>query len=673
MYRFPVTLAVASLVFSTAVAATIRSWPSPQCNTTLQACIDSSVTGDVVRVVQLADVDENLTITRNIELQGNPRLTLRSGRNIEITLNSAAEGDSVFVNGVRFKGGRIDATQTGAGTVTRRVTIRDVTADTLISRGSVRFLVYANQTGTAPFAVTLSRVQVDVDASGFTEASGIVTASKSGPVSGSSLLKLTVLDSVFRFRRATRTSGIQMIDLASAQGDSDLEVLSNTFVGSGYGVAINARAFNEGNHRFKIAHNAIDQFANGVQFFALDAASGSGGLDNNTITRHSGIAFDQFGSTTSTIQNNIFANGNCAFRKVGGAFSATRNLVFATTNSDVNCQLAGSTELRTFDPRFVNLATGDTRLRADSPARNDGRPLTGASFDADGQSRNVDPFIDLGAFETNEEVQTVTPSASNTTANYVTLPPNLFSIPPVANAALFASAASKSNPPLWPTQGNLGVFFQNNQWNVFDQLLASSIGANGRFHVNHVSGGNTILARADSSAGNFFLINDPRINSNPDARLIVTPNWNPFGIGIYDNHAIAVRYDNPNDKWAIYHPDGTLPPFNAYYNVLIASSHLTQAVFQSQTPQAPPAIFGARINLPLLNDNPCAAPLITRVPSGLSDATTPVLLQYVQEVNGGYWYAVNSFEASNPIGVNVYFNGAQAKRCLLDGFGDGFE
>ncbi len=678
MLRISTTLALASLLFSTATHAVIRSWPSAQCASTLQACIESSVAGDTVRVVQLAEVDESLTITQNIDLVGSPRLTLAAGQGIDIRLNTvAADGDSVAVIGVRMKRGRILARQTGTGTITRRVLIRDVTVDQIEPLGA-QYFVFAAQEGTAPFSFTLSRIFMDLDASSFTNVlgSGVVTASKFGGTA-TGRLELFVTDSVFRFRGAPSGSDIRMIRLASDEGDSAMRVTSSTV--SGGRIGIFSQNSNGGNHSYDVSHSTFDQQQSAIVMTTSAAATVTSRVTNNTITRYSQFGLLQSSNINSTLSNNIFANGNCALGG-GGSVSATRNLVFANTDASALCQLVGTTGLRTVDPRFVNLTGGDTRLRPDSPARNDGASLTGLSFDADGQARNLDAAVDLGAYETNEEVLAVAPSASNITSNFVTLPSSLFAVPPTASGRLFAAAATVSSPPLWPTQGNLGVFFQDNppnsQWNVFDQSTASPIFTNGRFHISSVTGNNTILARANSLAGNFFLIDDPRINSNPDARLIVTPNWNPFGTSIYDNHAIAVRYDNPNNKWAIYHPDGTLPPFNAYYNVLIASSHLTQGVFQSLSTQAPLAVFGARINMPLLNDNPCAAPFITRVPSGLGDAATPVLLQYVQETNGGYWYAVNAFEASNPIAVNVYFNAAQAKRCLLntwEGFGNGFE
>jgi hypothetical protein len=58
MLRFFFSLALVTLSLIAPAYATTFVWPSTQCNTTLQACINMAVLGDDVQVAQLADVVE---------------------------------------------------------------------------------------------------------------------------------------------------------------------------------------------------------------------------------------------------------------------------------------------------------------------------------------------------------------------------------------------------------------------------------------------------------------------------------------------------------------------------------------------------------------------------------------------------------------------------------------
>ena len=78
-----------------------------------------------------------------------------------------------------------------------------------------------------------------------------------------------------------------------------------------------------------------------------------------------------------------------------------------------------------------------------------------------------------------------------------------------------------------------------------------------------------------ATAANIILnwtdINNPLTNNNPNAIVLVTPNWNPDGgsDGVYDNASIGVWYDYSNNKWSIFNQDKSAMPVNASFNVLI--------------------------------------------------------------------------------------------------------
>jgi len=81
----------------------------------------------------------------------------------------------------------------------------------------------------------------------------------------------------------------------------------------------------------------------------------------------------------------------------------------------------------------------------------------------------------------------------------------------------------------------------------------------------------TQQATAGNTSGNYTLIDHPMTNGDPNAILIVTPNWNPGGgaLGTYNNHPIGVFYSSSIGKWAIFNQDLTTMPVNAAFNVLV--------------------------------------------------------------------------------------------------------
>jgi hypothetical protein len=64
-------------------------------------------------------------------------------------------------------------------------------------------------------------------------------------------------------------------------------------------------------------------------------------------------------------------------------------------------------------------------------------------------------------------------------------------------------------------------------------------------------------------------IDNPMTNGNPNAILIVVPNWNPGGgsVGVNDNHPIGVWYDGTH--WQIFNQDSQAMPVGAAFNVLV--------------------------------------------------------------------------------------------------------
>lgn len=79
------------------------------------------------------------------------------------------------------------------------------------------------------------------------------------------------------------------------------------------------------------------------------------------------------------------------------------------------------------------------------------------------------------------------------------------------------------------------------------------------------------VATAANITSNWTTIDHPLTNGNPNALLLVTPNWNPGGLGgTYNNHPIGVWYTG--SQWAIFNQDRASVPPGAAFNVLVLSA-----------------------------------------------------------------------------------------------------
>ncbi len=78
-------------------------------------------------------------------------------------------------------------------------------------------------------------------------------------------------------------------------------------------------------------------------------------------------------------------------------------------------------------------------------------------------------------------------------------------------------------------------------------------------------------ATPESIIDGYTFLNHPLLNGNPDAKLLVTHNWNPSGgAGEWNNKNSGVFYSFTENKWAIYNEDLSSALPNRSYNVYIA-------------------------------------------------------------------------------------------------------
>ncbi len=111
----------------------------------------------------------------------------------------------------------------------------------------------------------------------------------------------------------------------------------------------------------------------------------------------------------------------------------------------------------------------------------------------------------------------------------------------------------------------IGVWFDGSRWTIFNQDQRNMT-PDARFNVVAFAPGSNAFvhtAAAGNIINNYTELDHPRLNGNPDARLLVTANW----FGTYNPHAIGVFYTGA--RWAIFNQDLADMPAGAAFNVLI--------------------------------------------------------------------------------------------------------
>ncbi len=97
---------------------------------------------------------------------------------------------------------------------------------------------------------------------------------------------------------------------------------------------------------------------------------------------------------------------------------------------------------------------------------------------------------------------------------------------------------------------------------AFNVLVGSSGSGGGSARV--------IATTAASRVGDGTVFSNSVSNSNPDALILDTPDWNPRGKGgTASTSQTAVDYDTTAAKWGVFDQNGTAAPLHSAYNVLI--------------------------------------------------------------------------------------------------------
>ncbi len=190
-----------------------------------------------------------------------------------------------------------------------------------------------------------------------------------------------------------------------------------------------------------------------------------------------------------------------------------------------------------------------------------------------------------------------------------------------------------------------GFWFDLNvhRWAIFNED-AAAMPVNASFYVHLTPpgtsspGASSVFVQTATEGGYITFLNDPALNGNPAAQLLVTQNLNYGHVGVssvrsvYDPHEIGIWYDSFSGKWTIYNEDLAAIPTGAEFDVLVA---------------APPSIFVPQsFTQTATAFNTSYAPTSTCITNSLLTNGNPVAFVFATHVYSGYftdvpgvWYA----------------------------------
>lgn len=164
------------------------------------------------------------------------------------------------------------------------------------------------------------------------------------------------------------------------------------------------------------------------------------------------------------------------------------------------------------------------------------------------------------------------------------------------DSSFISNGATNSSPgdllfvtPNWDPTGICGCIYEpapvgvwydasNSRWAVFRED-DTPMPANESYNVLVVppnKAGSSLFVQTSTStntASDYTLINNPLTNGQPNAKLLITQDWNPNGAGgAYNPHNVGVWYDSTAGKWGIFNEDQAPMPIGVSFNVMVGQA-----------------------------------------------------------------------------------------------------
>lgn len=682
---------IGAVVFALAQASAQAgggSWPgAAPCNTTLQACLNASGENDIVNIATNGPIDENIVLGASRGLVAGPgyKPAFAAGRSLSATSSGAGEFE-VLLRGLTLNDGHVQLTRAGSGNA--RFRVENMTLNSTANAANTRIRVDAATSGTVTLSVSGNTIHAG---SATVDAPAIDIRSRGAIVVGA------VAFNRVESSRGSSANGIR--SFSEIGGELDLAVFANEVRGYYQPGAMMFSTLTAPTTLLLINNLVVGERSRGSSdsIDGIRILAGSVDMDaqvlNNTVTDTGGAlrigaAVGGTAEVDGTVQNNLIAFNQFGLFMSSGASSVTnsRNLVFGNVT---NSFLPGTGTLLV-DPRLVALRS--PRLRPGSPAIDAGNAVTTQIYtaiaeqpqvDLDGMRRTVGTgtlAIDIGAYEFGDaHVLARKHSADGT---------NHFLIDHVAlngMTALRAQITGRFTAPNYPSVVNphaTGLWYSAGRWSPFNQDTAVMAmgtmfnvfvpGAQGAFNSVYAH-----TATVDNSSGDRTRLSSTFLNGSTDAIVLVTPNWNQPGAGVYNNHNVAVFRECTGDTtgpqcWSIVNQDGVLLPVGATFNVYA----------QDPSPNAWLHFTGesnisgqvSRLDHPLLNGTPCAMPQVMKRWQFANDIAFD--LRYDAGIDGGRW-GIQRLGSDQPMPTSLAFNvlvsPAQVSHCRDTIFANGYQ
>lgn len=666
---------LAALFAASAHAATTHTWPgAAPCAGTLQACIDAASDGDRIEIATDGPIGESIAMhARSLTLAAaDGAVPVFSNAGI-IANDSGGSGDmQVAVSGLHFEHGYLYATYASAGTAT--FDLRELVFDDAPGVGSSGLQVIA-------YAGTVNATLYDNRFVGLPQSlnSGLIRLAAQGGTLNA--------NAYYNHVRSTSNAGVSgagiLVDVAGSGSGGMIKLHANEVRGSFYrgGIYLSEGLFSGTavNYSARVYNNVVvgSGDGNGIgltpNFGNIDAQ-----LINNTVTRvNYGVLYSHWesgtGTTTGLLKNNLVRATTAVYAAVGNSINNDYNLFNGPTPN-----LVTGAHTITADAGLVSDAL--PRLSAASPAIDAGDTATlGVGLivnnlpvtDADGLRRIKGANkADIGAYESGDTSFLHTASAATISGHITWLDDPAVNGAPSAN--LFATPNFNAGvPPSGVANGDaFGVWYSTGEWSLFHESTSVAMPNGAHYDVFSAGAGSGSfrhVASASTINGSFSQMSDSSVDNLPDRIVLATQN---FSAGpVYNPHPIGVFYfawGGPG-AWLVANLDGAAMPAGAGFNVYsqtpspnafrvtaTAANHLSDSTLV--------------LDHPLLNDTPCAQPMVTRMYDGTT-ATGGFDVYY----SGGHWliFAYGSM----PLGTtfNVLVNPAQVAACTDVIFANGFD
>ncbi len=615
-------------------SSALAIWPdtTAPCNSTLQACVDGSVTGEVIEIRTNTPIDESISSTQAISLIAGVgyKPVFAAGRSIEMS-GTANTDLTITYSGLTFLRGRIAYRAQGFSSTTTTLNIlNNHVMDNSLSFESIRLLNFNDHT--LNLNIDHNQVVYNATVTGL-DRNGAIAITNGSP--GGTSTSGTISGRIYNNQITVygdESVGIGFYEFTGSS--SDLDVSSNTLIGGERAaVYIEKGPQSLGSSRFDFAHNAIynnpvDVITNGFQTNVSDGSIEVNAVNNTVLGADVGFNFQpSFGGVldlnfynnlvTQTRSPFIIRNPNNADGNVNVTFDNDNNLFYA--NDVLDPDFVAGPEFSSADPMVKSVT--DARLKPGSPAIETANSLylffvgTAPLIDADGLFRlkngNLGTggiALDIGAYEAGDiRILDIKKNSSNNLNPIESTPVNSQEFAKLQISHNFNPDGTSSSDGI-RNDNNIGVYRAGAIWEIFTQDF-STIDINTAFNVwsPAPSGQNFIHTAEDaiSASESFTELDRSGLNNNPNAILSVTQFWD----GLYNDNPIGVFYNPFTGRWNIYNSNFEDMPLMAQFNVYYQTASAN--AFIHRTSDANTSVDATLIDHPLLNNSPCAQFQIT--------------------------------------------------------------